>query len=247
MRGWLLSALLACAAMLVPVAVMAGESGAGERPSAAAMLKELEQAGLTNAYLPFARHALSEAAKGEQGRPIRSAVLAEPVSLVEPRSMACNGKALAAIIDLDIAPGTPAEMEIVPQSGLAYLLDSLRTAGIRIVWLAEADEGRLQPVLDLLREGDQPVIRDADLMLIGLPRKQRKQELRQQLARAYCIVAIAGDRKADFDELYDYLRDPGYAIRLEAYTDRGWFLLPHPVAAIDSERLQPSPQQKAKP
>jgi hypothetical protein len=103
----------------------------------------------------------------------------------------------------------------------------------------------LKPILDLLREGDEPVMRAADIMLIGLPGNYRKQERRWQLAGNHCVVAIAGDRKSDFDELYDYLRDQSYAIRLEAFIGKGWFELPHPVAAIDSERLQISPEQKA--
>jgi hypothetical protein len=45
--------------------------------------------------------------------------------------------------------------------------------------------------------------------------------------------------------LYDYLRDQDYAIRLEAFNGRGWFELPHPIAAIDSERLAISPVKKA--
>jgi hypothetical protein len=52
--------------------------------------------------------------------------------------------------------------------------------------------------------------------------------------------------------LYDYLRDQSYAIRLEMFIGKGWFELPHPVAAIDSERLKIdrettiSPEQKAR-
>lgn len=246
MWGWLFTGLIVTVTAFAPLAVRAQES-----VSAQLALAELETAEFTNAYLPFARHALGEAVKRESGGLLRSAVLVRQVSLIDPKSIACEGKPLAAIIDLDIAPGTPAEMEIEPQSGFAYLLDTLRTSGIDIAWLAEASETRLAPVTDLLREGDAPVMRGEDIILVGLPGSATKQERRQQLARDYCIVAIAGDRRGDFDELYDYLRDQSYAIRLEAYIDRGWFLLPHPVTAIDSARLQIpqkepiSPEQKA--
>ena len=207
--------------------------------------EQLEAQELSNAYLPFARYALNEAAKRARGGTVSSAVLVPKVSLIDPSTIACDTKPLSVIIDLDVAPGTPAEMEIEPQSGFSFLLTFLRGSGIRIAWLAETSEARLKPITDLLREGDEPVMRDEDLILIGLPGSASKQDRRSQLARDYCVVAIAGDRKGDFDELYDYLRDQSYAIRLEAYTDRGWFLLPHPVAAIDSERLAISPEQKA--
>jgi hypothetical protein len=230
---------------LVIAAPLLLAGAAHAQDGAASLLADVDSAEFSNAYRPFARHALAEAARRERAGAIRSAVLVPRVSLIDPESMACDAKPLAAIIDLDVAPGTPAEMEVDAQSGFAFLLDSMRAADIRIAWLAEANEMHLQPITNLLREGEEPVMRDEDIMLIGLPGKASKQERRQQLARDHCILAIAGDRRGDFDELYDYLRDPEYAIRLEAYMDRGWFLLPHPVTAIDSERLQLSPEQKA--
>ena len=209
-----------------------------EAPGTMIALDRLSLSDISNAYLPFARHALGEAAKRERGEAARSAVLVERVSLSQPQTISCDAKPMAALIDLDIAPGTPAEMDIQRQNGFAELLETLRESGIRIVWLAETDERQLQPILDLLREGEEPVLRDTDLMLVGLPGSYRKQERRWALAASHCVVAIAGDRKGDFDELYDYLRDQDYAIRLEAFTGRGWFELPHPIAAIDSERLE---------
>ena len=215
-----------------------------EAPGAMTPLDRLAQSNISNAYLPFARHALGEAAKRRRGQAVRSVVLPENVSLSQPQPISCGAKPIAVLIDLDVAPGTPAEMDIERQNGFAALLETLRESGIRIAWLAETDERQLQPILDLLREGEAPVLRDTDLMLFGLPGTYRKQERRWALAASHCVVAIAGDRKSDFDELYDYLRDQSYAIRLEAFTDRGWFELPHPIAAIDSERLEISPDKK---
>ncbi|MEQ1539770.1 MAG: hypothetical protein ABL928_12670 [Sphingorhabdus sp.] len=216
-----------------------------ETPGAMSALDRLSLSNISNAYLPFARYALSEAEKRSKGGAARSAVLVEQVSLTQPQTMSCGAKPMAALIDLDVAPGTPAEMDIERQNGFAALLEVMRESGIRIVWLAETDERQLKPILDLLREGEEPVLRDTDLMLIGLPGNYRKQEHRWALAQSHCVVAIAGDRKSDFDELYDYLRDQDYAIRLEAFNGRGWFELPHPIAAIDSERLAISPDKKA--
>jgi hypothetical protein len=213
--------------------------------SAANALVRLDEANITNAYLPFARYAIGEAAKRQAGGRVRGAVLTQNVSLTQPQAMDCGNKPLAAIIDLDIAPGTPTEMEVERQNGFAALLDAMRESDIRIAWLAETSEGRLGRVLGLLREGDEPVMRAGDIMLVGLPGSYRKQERRWQLAQSHCVIAIAGDRKSDFDELYDFLRDQSYAIRLEAFMGRGWFELPHPVTAIDSERLELQPDQKA--
>jgi hypothetical protein len=207
-------------------------------PLASAALETLQASNIKNAYLQFARYALGEAERREELGRVRGAVLVKNASLLEPKSIDCANKPMAAIIDLDIAPGTPAEMEIQRQNGFATLLQVMRDGGIDIVWLAEANEARLKPITDLLREGDAPVMRDEDMVLIGLPKKTRKQEQRWQLAQSHCVVAIAGDQRSDFDELYQYLRDQSYAIRLEAFIGKGWFELPHPVAAIDSERLE---------
>ncbi len=229
--------------MAAALAVLPSVASADAEVSAQAALQEIDTADFTNAYRPFARHALSEAAKRERGRTANSAVLVERVSLADPKAVPCAERPLAAVIDLDVAPGTPAEMDIEPQSGFAWLLDIMRGAGIRIAWLADSDPDRMRPITDLLSEGETPVFRaDQDLLMIGWPGVS-KQDVRQRLAQSHCVVAIAGDRKADFDELYDYLRDESYAIRLEGYMDRGWFLLPHPVVAIDSERLK-IPQEK---
>ena len=216
-----------------------------EAPGTLSALDRLSLSNISNAYLPFARYALGEAGKRNTGGAARSAVLVERVSLSQPQTISCDAKPMAVLIDLDVAPGTPAEMDIERQNGFSALLETLRESGIRIAWLAETDESQLKPILDLLREGDAPVLRDTDLMLVGLPGSYRKQERRWALAASHCVVAIAGDRKGDFDELYDYLRDQSYAIRLELFTGRGWFELPHPIAAIDSERLEITTEAKA--
>lgn len=226
-------------------AVPISDAAEEESPGTLSPLDRLALSDIRNAYLPFARYALGQAEKRQRGEFARGSVLVESVSLSTPQTMDCGNRPMAAIIDLDVAPGTPAEMVVERQNGLAALLETMRESGIRIAWLAQTDAEQLKPITDLLREGDEPIIRDADLMLLGLPPKMRKQERRWQLARDYCVVAIAGDRRGDFDELYDYLRDQAYAIKLELFIGKGWFELPHPVAAIDSERLEVSPEKKA--
>jgi hypothetical protein len=211
--------------------------------SARSALDRLDQESITNAYLPFASYAIGEAKRRQESGFARGVVLIEKASLLQPQTIDCGAKSMAAIIDLDVAPGTPPEMLVQRQNGFATLLALMRESDIRIIWFAETSDDALKPILDLLKDGDQPVIAEADLMMVGLPGRYRKQERRWQLASEYCIVAMAGDRKGDFDELYDYLRDPDYAIRLESFMGKGWFELPHPVAAIDSERLEISEEK----
>jgi len=40
---------------------------------------------------------------------------------------------------------------------------------------------------------------------------------------------MAGDDRADFDELYSYLRNPNGAVMLEPMFNNGWFLTPPPL------------------
>jgi hypothetical protein len=203
--------------------------------------ERLEKSSIRSLYLPFARHALEQAALRKQGGSPKSAVLANKVSLTNPVAIPCGNKPMVAIIDVDIAPSTPAEIEIEPQKGFGPLLQVIREADIRIAWISDMSEEQASPNLEILRKGDEPALSDKDIMLFGHPRF-RKQEQRWQLARDNCVVAIAGDRKGDFDELYDYLRDPDYAIRLDGFINRGWFLLPPPAAAVDSDLVAADPE-----
>jgi hypothetical protein len=203
-------------------------------------------AGLFNAYVPFARYALEQAEKREGGKALRNAILVPKVSLTDPRAMACDAKPLAVLIDVDIAAGTPSEIDIEPQSGFGTLLNMLRKNDIRIAWLSSYSKEQLTPVLDVLRKGDDPVFSDQDILLFGHP-AYRKQEQRWMLAQDHCVIAMAGDRRNDFDELYDYLKNPDYAIRLEAFIGKGWFLAPPPVAAVDTVLIAQTPQKENTP
>jgi hypothetical protein len=196
-------------------------------------LDRLARSNISNAYVPFARYALEQAGRRERGEMVRSAVLVEQVSLLKPDTLYCGNLPMAVLVDIDIAPGTPSEIEIEPQNGFGPLLQILRESGIRVMWTGDMTASAAAPILDALRKGNDPALRDEDIVLLR-DKNSRKQEQKWQLARSNCVVAIAGDRKADFDELYLYLRNPDYAIRLESFMGRGWFDLPHPAAAVDS-------------
>jgi hypothetical protein len=204
-----------------------------ENGANAVAIKRLSVGNIRNAYTPFVQYALTQVGRRAEGLPVRAAVLVNQVSLIDPQTLPCGNLPMAVVIDLDVAAGTPAEIEIEAQSGFGTLLQTLRESDVRIVWTGSKSQKATEPTLEALRNGSDPALRDTDMLLLH-DGKFSKQEQRWILARSYCVLAVAGDRKADFDELYDFLRVPDYAIRLEAFMDRGWFLLPHPVAALNS-------------
>lgn len=184
-------------------------------------------ADVNHPYLAMARYALAQAERRQVGASVRSAVLVEQVSLIEPRAVDCGDKPSAIIIDMDEAPGV--ELSDGEAIGFGELLQFLRDNDIVIAWVSDRSTGALADDLALLLGGNVPAMQADDIQLFAWP-GLRKQERRWNFAATHCVLAIAGDRKSDFDELFDYLRDPDYAIRLDAWTDKGWFLLPYPAA-----------------
>jgi predicted HAD superfamily phosphohydrolase YqeG len=192
-------------------------------------------------YLKFAEFALSQAQRRDEGLGVPSAVLTEQVSLVTPQSVPCQTKPLAVMIDLDAAP-----IQAVPSEGLTRPLGSLfedmRNAGIRLIWVSGRREIDVDSTLDPLRQGINPAIKPEDLISLQEGSGMRKQERRWNLAQYYCIVAVAGDQKSDFDELFEYLRNPEYAVSLDKYWDNGWFMVPHPTSVAAPEIEDTTPQ-----
>lgn len=180
---------------------------------------------MSHPYAPLVRYALDRVAARATGEDVRSAVLVEDISLTDPRAMSCGSKPFAVIIDIDTAPGA------VPlaQPGLAALLDTLRAAEIRIGWIGEGNIAAIETALEKAGEDGNPLVMPDDAILSAPNKGPRKQEQRGQFAKGHCVLAIAGDRKSDFDELFDYLRDPTYAIGLDIFSNRGWFLVPSPL------------------
>ena len=170
----------------------------------------------------------------EGGSPRRSALLAAP-GLLRPERAPCNARPAAAIIDID--PGREtfdplAEARADPR--LARALAGLRAQDVSIYWISRLGEGfaeRLRVVL--AQTGLDPMGQDALLLHSGLD--QRKQTLRNQIGRTHCVVSVMGDERADFDELYHYLKDPATAIALDAMVGAGWFLFDPVIAGPPDE------------
>ena len=60
---------------------------------------------------------------------------------------------------------------------------------------------------------------------------ESKDSRRQDASGDYCIVAILGDQKRDFDSLFGYLKNPDDAFALDQLIGEAWFLGPPPIAA----------------
>lgn len=164
-----------------------------------------------------------------------SAMLADRISL-EPEREECNGITPTVLIDLDpegglFDPSTAAR----PPAGLGIGLARLRLTGVTIAWISANPIGSADAIrLALARTGLD--INDEDRLLLLRDADDRKQKLREELAEISCLIAIAGDTRSDFDELYDYLKNPDDAQSLEPLIGDGWFLIPQPLL---SERPNP--------
>ncbi|HSQ95018.1 MAG TPA: hypothetical protein VLM18_02800 [Croceibacterium sp.] len=156
----------------------------------------------------------------------RSALLKEDPALDEPQRRDCTASASAVVIDLDDGPDAflPERLAAAP-AGVAAGLTHVRDAGVVVLWISQLPEARAADVARALStSGLDPLGQDQLLLLRRT--QDRKQLLREDASDDVCIVAIAGDRRSDFDELFDYLRHPDSAAGLDAMLGDGWFLVP---------------------
>lgn len=186
--------------------------------------------GGSDPYAAFARHALERGLAARDGT--RLSALVEQDSLTAtPRLAECAAQPAAVLIDLD--PGNAAfDLDNPPLAapGLAERLAALRAAGLTVLWSASLPVTAAERLYTILQAtGLDP--QRTDRLLLLKPGQDRKQQRREAAARDWCIVAIAGDRRADFDEAFDYLRDPQgpVAQALESHFGAGWFLAPPPI------------------
>lgn len=161
-------------------------------------------------------------------QPRLSAILAAPGTLSPDRSD-CSIRPPAVVFDLD-----PADEAFDPSGNakadpaLVQMLHSFRMQEVEIFWVSELaalDAGKIRK--RLVDSGLDPVGRDGLLLMRRVD--DRKQARRRELSETHCAIAIAGDRKTDFDELYEYLKDPSAAKPLDSLLGAGWFLIPSPL------------------
>lgn len=203
----------------------------------------------SNPYNEFTNYALDKASKFEAGEGVTSVILVPRVDIIKPRMMACSGLPLAVVIDLDDSENNDwSKSEILyRQNGLAESLQQLRDAEIRIIWISNTSSVASDRISTLLNEAGLAAAGVNDFLFLDRGGSDRKQERRWEAARNYCVVAAAGDKRGDFDELYDYLREPDAAITLERMFGRGWFLTPAPLTSksgVESEDLNINTDKK---
>jgi hypothetical protein len=181
-----------------------------------------------SAYADFAAFAREQASAPVVGGERRSALLADSGQLA-PETSACSIHPAAVIIDLDPAGKTfETAAPLTAAPALAASLAQLRIEGVEIGWVSGSTADRAGAIRKALTAtGLDPDGRD-QLVLLRFP-DERKQTRREDFAKAHCVLAIAGDEKADFDELFSYLRDPNMATPLDALIGNGWFLVSPPL------------------
>ena len=179
-------------------------------------------------YSAFAEFAERQGTLPIAGGDRRSALLADPGALA-PTTRECSIHPAAVLIDLDPGAGVldPAAA-MHADARLSGTLAALRAEQITIGWLSAATADRAGAVRRaLVSSGLDPAGRD-ELVLLRFP-EERKQTRREDFGKEYCVVAIAGDERGDFDELFQYLKNPLLAGSLEALIGNGWFLIPQPL------------------
>lgn len=159
-----------------------------------------------------------------------SATLLDPTAL-EPDRIECTQGESTVLIDLD-----PEEGELLPvdtdsaSPAFSQRLAELRVRGLVIAWISRSPAEKAADIRTaLFQSGLDPL--GADELLLIRNSDERKQTRRDELARNSCLIAIAGDTRSDFHELFDYLLNASDAAALEPLIGEGWFLIPTPLLA----------------
>lgn len=184
-----------------------------------------------DAYAAMAKYALLQAPPPAPGKARHSAIV-DPASITgSAKTLDCADQPPAVLIDLDPGKGVlDLNDPPHPAEGLAAALASLRAVGVTVLWISALPNSGADRLHTLLTATLlDPTGADKLLLLSG--KSDSKQQQRMAALKQWCIVAIAGDRRGDFDELYDYLKDPNAPSisMLEPMMGSGWFLAPLPI------------------
>lgn len=171
----------------------------------------------------FRSYALAQAELAPGAGRRESAIIPDASDLRLVRSD-CGSQPAAVFIDLDPGRGTFDPLAPgVADPALAAALAALRAQDVAVVWFSRLGANFAAAARAALTgSGLDPGGADELMLLRDL--EERKQTLRDEAAKRLCPIAILGDERADFDELYLYLKNPDAALALDAMIDRGWFL-----------------------
>lgn len=219
------------AATALPPPAAAPVSPAG--PASDTQPAALPQGDPADPYGAFARFALAAALRDPSGAGGRQSALLDQSTLTEiaPALARCGKQQPAVMVDLDPGeqPFNPDDPPL-PAAGLADHLASLRAAGITVAWISGLPAESAEKLYTILQATGLDPDRTDRLLLLS-PSLSRKQLRRDAAGRDWCVLAVAGDKRGDFDEVFDYLRDPEgtLARALEPNIGAGWFLAPPPI------------------
>ena len=163
-----------------------------------------------------------------EGMPMTSAMLADPTSLQPVRSE-CGDNPPTVVIDIDPEDGlVPLVGPLDVNAELSSVLDDLRARDVTIAWMTDRGPVDARAVRDRLVAAGLDR-RGTDSLYVERYPGETKQERRAALAETRCVIALAGDTRADFDVLFDYLINPADARPLDALLNNGWFLIGNPI------------------
>ncbi|WP_284123682.1 hypothetical protein [Parerythrobacter aestuarii] len=176
-------------------------------------------------YAAFADYALENAARTALGDALRPSALLEKPGTLTPDRAACRSTSSAVLIDLDPVADKLDPTEPMTRPALANALERLREGDVEVVWSTGLTADRAGEVREWLRRSELDSEGADRLLLLRYP-EDRKQTRRNEAAQDSCLVAMLGDERADFDELFDFLKDPKAAFGLDKMLGAGWFLAP---------------------
>ena len=181
-------------------------------------------------YADFTNYVLDQTKPSRLGTKRRTVLLAQPSSLRDDR-LDCGLAQRAVLLDLD-----PAEDIFDPAATLSVdptlvtALAQFRRRDVDVIWISGGSAAEAGGIRRALKQtGLDP--QGQDQLLLMRYADDRKQTRRRAIGADRCLIAIAGDRREDFDELYAYLRNPQDAASLEGMIGQGWFLTPTPLAS----------------
>lgn len=175
---------------------------------------------------PMVDYALSPEFQSDGVRP--SAMLRDATSLRPSRAQCASGEPTV-LIDLDPEGQDLALSEnLTAPSALGIKLSQLRASGVRVAWISRQTADKEDQIRSALTRSGLDLAGNDQILLISEP-DDRKQTRRDDLAEEACVIAIAGDTRSDFHELFDYLLNPDDAFALQPLIGDGWFIIPTPL------------------
>ncbi len=208
------------AAGFTVVSAMPGPVAVPERSAAAASA--------SSEYSAFFDFAVSRLAAAPSGGARQSMLLLDPPSL-DPELQPCANRPPAVLVDLDPANGLlPLVSSNRASPELVDYLARLRERGVTIYWISGHAPNAASRIRQRLT--DSALDPDGiDPLIVTRFAGESKQERRYALGESHCLLAILGDHRGDFDELYDFVLDPIMAGPLEVHVGKGWFIAPPPL------------------